>query len=302
MSIHNDEALPRNLVLGAYFAGKRHPQHGQSVTAGSFDYFADWFHSICRLGLNAVLLHDHLPAVFTAKYEQWFATLGGVQRGGSFRFQRAHPGDFTAGDERFLLFRDFLKTPPIRSRTRNVFIVDVADAWFHRDPFRLLERRNIWNYLDLSGFTDALSRAGGRLRDPFAAPGGLSGWRRRQAESLAARNRYRLFLGAEDTTIGANPWMLKHFDRVYGRRFAELNDKPVLNCGIIGGRLQDVTLLLEDVCAEMQALRVQNVLNDMVVFNKILHEKWSGTIYSGGVLNSPWKRWRKTGRHAIFHK
>ncbi|SDB08331.1 hypothetical protein SAMN05660653_00390 [Desulfonatronum thiosulfatophilum] len=301
MTKPRNDSIPGNVILGAYFAGKRHPQHGQAVTASSFDYFAGWYHSICRLGLHGVLLHDHLSEAFTAKYEQWFATLGGTGRGGSFRFQRVHPGDFTAGDERFFLFRDYLKGNQA-NRTRHVFIVDVADAWFRADPFRLIENRSFWNYLDLTGLIDAARGSAGWEHDPFMAPEGLPGWWRTQREHLTNRHVYRLFLGAEDTRIENNPWMLKHFDQVYGRRFSELNDKPVLNCGVIGGTREDVALLLEQVCAEMQSLQVRAVLNDMVVFNKILHEQWTGAVYSGGALNAPWKRWRKKGRHAIFHK
>ena len=292
---------PGNVILGAYFAGKSHPQHGQTVTASSFDYFAGWYHSICRLGLHGVLLHDHLSESFAAKYEQWFATLGGNARGGSFRFQRVQPGDFTVGDERFFLFRDCLKGAE-SNQVRHVFIVDVADAWFRADPFGLLEKRSVWNYLDPTGFVDAARCSLGWERDPFLAPEGLAGWWRNQREHLARRHAYRLFLGAEDTRIGDNPWMLKHYDQVYGRRFGELNAKPVLNCGVIGGSLEDVKLLLEQVCAEMQSLQIRSVLNDMVVFNKILHEQWAGAVFSGGALNAPWKRWRKKGRHAIFHK
>lgn len=293
--------VPTNLVLGAYFAGRKHPQHGQAVTAGSFDYFADWFHSIRRLGLHAVLLHDHLGEAFTVKYEQWFDILNGDRERGRFRFHRVALGEYTAGDERFFRFLDYLKGAGA-SQVRNVFIVDVADAWFGHDPFRLLEQRGIRRYLDLAGLTDTVRKACGWERDPFLAPGGLPAWLRRQQDHLANRHKYRLFLGGEDTRIGENPWMLKHFDRIYGRRFSHLADKPVLNCGIIGGTVSDVTVLLEQVCAEMEALRVRGVLNDMVVFNKVLHEQWIGAVYSGGVLNSPWKRWRKRGKHAIFHK
>ena len=295
-------SVPSNLILGAYFAGKRHPQHGQSVTSASFDYFADWFHSILRLGLSGVLLHDHLSEAFTTKYTQWFDVLGGTRRGGSFCFHRVELGDFTVGDERFFLFRDYLQRTEVAPRVRHVFIVDVADAWFQRDPFTLLKRRRVWDYLDITGLKDAVNSALGRESDPFRAPEGLAGWWRRQAEQMRKREEYRLFLGGEDTLIGNNPWMLKHFDQIYGQRFSHLDDKPVLNCGIIGGKLEDVVLLLEQVCAEMQRLQVWNVLNDMVVFNRVLHERWAGAVYSGGVLNSPWKRWRKKGKHAIFHK
>ena len=92
-----------NLILGAYFAGKPHPQHGWSVPPRSFDYFAGWYHSIRELGLRAVLLHDHLPEEFTAKYVQWFREIGGG-RGGAFGFQKVELGEFTAGDERFFPF------------------------------------------------------------------------------------------------------------------------------------------------------------------------------------------------------
>ena len=180
--------------------------------------------------------------------------------------------------------------------------MDVSDAWFRRDPFHLVTRRRVQDYLDVSGLRHAALRTLGLSRDPFTRPRTLTEWFREQKAALRNRGDYRLFVGGEDGIIGSNPWMLKHYDKIYGRRFPHLDHRPVLNCGIIGGERSEVLRLLELVCAEMERLRVRGVLNDMAVFNKILHEEWAGRVYSNGTLNSPWKRWRKSGRHAVFHK
>lgn len=290
--------MAANLVLGAYFAGKPHPQHGWSVSPKYFDYFADWYHSIRRLGLNAVLLHDHLPDEFTSKFSRWFDELGGKERGGSFQFLKVELGEFTAGDERFFHFRDYLAA----SDAENVFIVDVSDAWFHRDPFRLLTERAVVDYLDYSGMRHVILKKLKSRKDAYTRPKTLAEWFAFQKVALARRHKYRLFIGGQDNYIGANPWILKHYDRVYGERFPHLLDKPVLNCGIIGGSREDVHRLLTRACNEMDRLNVHSVLNDMVVFNKILYEEWGGLVYSNGVLNSPWKRYEKRGRYCIFHK
>ena len=279
-----------DLILGAYFAGKRHPQHAFSVPAGSIDYFADWYFSCRRLGLDVVLFHDHLKDTFTDKYTAKYADGQPKGRTGAIRFQEVELGRFTAGDERFFRCLEFLKHTPCD----NVFIIDVSDAWIKKNPFDLIRKPGLCRYFDAGALARVKS---GRQLAAF--------WRN-QRRVWKQRRGYTLFMGGEKpgVTISQNPWMLRHYDRVYGTRFPELDDKPVLNCGIIGGTRERVIRLLAMMRAEVERLGKTDVLNDMAVFNRVIYgdEEFSGATYSNGVLNSPWKQYLKSGPYHIFHK
>ena len=282
MSNHRKDILRKDILLGAYFTSKPHPQHAYSVQRSSFDYLADWYHSCRRLNLDVVLLHDELEPAFVEKYTRFY----NENSRGTLHFEQVTLGPYTAADERFHHALAYLRHHPCEQ----AFMVDVSDAWFKRSPFPLVRHRRWWDFVDL-----------GAIQQVRSLPG-LMRTLQAQGRILRRRDDYRLFVGGETTCIGENRWMLKHFDKVYGQRFAFLEDKPVLNCGILGGAYSEVVALLDSMCAEMERLHITDTLNDMAVFNKLLHEHYPGQVYANGVLNSPWKSYLKTGHYHIFHK
>ncbi|MCT4626039.1 hypothetical protein [Halodesulfovibrio sp.] len=284
----NDVLTDKNIVIGAYFTQKVHPQHGVSVQPASFDYIADWFHSAVRLGLNMIILHDGLPEKFMDKCRFFFSMHSRKDTHGSLHFVPYSPGRFTIADERFFAARDILAA---LSHCHTAFIVDISDAWFNRNPAHLVLRRTMWDYFDAS-----------RLLTAAKHP---ASWREALVQQYSVwktRNSYSIFIGGEINTIGENPWMMNHLQSVYEQKFPEFSSKPVLNCGIIGGKRANVLALLRNACAEMERVNKTDRLNDMAVFNYLLHRNDNFTVYSNGTLNSPWKTWSKSGTHAIFHK
>lgn len=284
----NHVLTEKDIVIGAYFTQKVHPQHGVSVQQASFDYIADWFHSAVRLGLNMVILHDGLPEKFMDKCRITFSLNAQPHRTGSLHFVPYSPGKFTIADERFFAARDLLQALP---DCRTAFIVDISDAWFNKNPANLILRRSVWDYFDASRLLSA-SSSFSQLRSILTTQ--RSVWQQRYS--------YSVFVGGEINTIGQNPWMIEQFQTIYGRQFPEFSAKPIRNCGIIGGRKSIVLSLLKTACEEMERLDMTDNLNDMAVFNYILHRNDAYSVYSNGTLNSPWKTWRKRGSHAIFHK
>lgn len=284
----NQVLTDKDIVIGAYFTQKVHPQHGVSVQPASFDYIADWFHSAIRLQLNMIILHDGLPEKFMDKCRQTFALTTTANHKGSLHFVPYSPGNFTIADERFFAARDLLAALP---DCRTAFIVDISDAWFNRNPAKLVLRRNVWDYFDVSRLLTA-SRNATAWRTALTA----------QRNTWKDRESYSIFIGGEVNTIGENPWMIDQLKTIYGNDFPEFAAKPIRNCGIIGGKQSDVLTLLQEACAEMERLNITDKLNDMAVFNYILHRNDAYTVYSNGTLNSPWKTWRKHGTHSIFHK
>ncbi|SIO35281.1 hypothetical protein [Halodesulfovibrio marinisediminis] len=284
----NHVLTEKDIVIGAYFTQKVHPQHGVTVQQASFDYIADWFHSAIRLGLNMVIMHDGLPEKFMDKCRLVFSLNTPPHHTGSLHFVPYSPGRFTIADERFFAARDLLEALP---DCRTAFIVDISDAWFNKNPANLILRRNILDYFDSSRLVDALGNFS-QLRNLLTE----------QRNTWQNRYSYTLFIGGEVNSIGQNPWMIKQFETIYERQFPEFAAKPIRNCGIIGGRKAVVLSLLSTACAEMERLNITDELNDMAVFNYILHRNDAYNVYSNGTLNSPWKTWRKRGCHAIFHK
>lgn len=274
----------RDVVIGAYFSGREHPQHKVRVQVESFDYVAGWLMSAARLGLHVLLLHDGLSDKFMQRCHFFFDE---QRRGkGSLLFVLCSPGPFTVADERFLVTCALLERFPCRS----VFIVDVSDAWFGMNPATLLQRRSLWQYLDTSRLRSVRS-----LSDLLA-------WIRTQKRHWEQRKEYNVFMGGEVRNIGENPWMLKHIRKVYGAPLPELDAKPLLNCGIVGGTCDTVLALLQAVRQEMLANERLDTLNDMAVFNRCVYADPQLIPYTNGVLNSPWKTWAKSGRHVVFHK
>lgn len=274
----------RDVVIGAYFSGRVHPQYNVRVNPESLDYVAGWMLSAARLGLTVLLLHDGVSQQFMERCHFFFDSQ--KKRNGVLHFVHCQLGPYTVADERFLASCAFLERFPCRS----VFIVDVSDAWFKKDPARLLRDRSLWNYFDISGCCNARTFRG------------FLHWLFRQWECWFRRREYNLFMGGEGCLIGSNPWMLKQFQKVYGKCFPHFDDKPVLNCGIVGGEYNTVLALLQQVREELLTLGDVEVLYDMSVFTRCVYDTERYMVYTDGVLNSPWKTWAKSGKHCIFHK
>ena len=284
----NNVLAGKDIVIGAYFTQKHHPQHGVPVQAASFDYMADWFHSGIRLGLNMIILHDGLSSRFIDKCRFVFSMHTPEAGAGSLHFVPYTPGRFTIADERFFAARDLLALLP---DCNSAFIVDISDAWFNRNPADLVHRRSLWNYFDSSRLTAAFGNMAA-IRSAITEQRNV--WKR--------RHNYTIFIGGEVNTIGQNPWMQEQFTSIYGKEFPEFAALPIRNCGIVGGTQPVLLTLLTGVCKEMERINIPDKLNDMAVFNYLLHRNDNYTVYSNGTLNSPWKTWRKRGSHSIFHK
>lgn len=274
----------KDVIIGAYFTGKIDPQRKIQTGRDSFDYVADWLHSICRLNLHAIVMHDNLSESFVRDTESLQERLYGRV---NCKFHQVALGKFTASDERFLLARDYLN----ESTCENVFIVDVADAWFGSNPFFLLRNRSWIQYFALDSFcrADTLGRCKRMIRDQWKA------WKNRK--------KFRLFVGSERSLIRENAWMKRHYRMIYGQEFNFLEDRQLLNCGIVGGTREEVIHLLNLMQEDMELCGVTDTLNDMVVFNKVVYESYSEEeIYREGRLHSPWRYYVKKGGYCIYHK
>jgi hypothetical protein len=110
-------------VLAIMLTSKPDPQRGEKISTDYANYLRPWWTTVNRVGLKGVVLHDGLPEDFVAS-----ATTEHV------KFERMEPGHWPILHDRHRLFRDYLA----KSDDEYVFITDISDVAFKRDPFTLI--------------------------------------------------------------------------------------------------------------------------------------------------------------------
>ena len=120
------------------------------------------------------------------------------------------------------------------------------------------------------------------------------------------RDNYQLYIGDEQGTIGENGWMQEKY-----RRMVECTDlvepetiysKPVLNSGIIGGKRDQVLLVIENMLCWFEELPDKLNMN-MPVLNLVVRKHFDEEeIMHGFPLNSLYKEYEEEGDFYIKHK
>jgi len=115
--------MKNEIILSTYFSSKPDIQRGQRQSIDDFDYFADWYTSIVRLGMYGVIFHDELTDHFVKKH-----TCDNI------KFEKVALGELSTNDERFFIYEDYLK----KNKYDNIFMTDISDVWFKKNPFELI--------------------------------------------------------------------------------------------------------------------------------------------------------------------
>jgi hypothetical protein len=110
-------------VLAIMLTSKPDPQRGEKISTNYATYLRPWWNTVNRVGLSGVVLHDGLPHDFIAS-----ATTKHV------RFECIEPGDWPILHDRHRLLCEYLKSHD----DEYVFITDISDVAFKRDPFQLI--------------------------------------------------------------------------------------------------------------------------------------------------------------------
>lgn len=113
----------KNIILGSYFTTKKDPQRKIYVVKDSFEYIANWYTSIMRLNLNAILFYDNLSDWFIKKFENQ-----------NIRFVKVNSLKYGICEGRFLIYLKYLNN----KKYDYVFLTDVQDLWFAKDPFKII--------------------------------------------------------------------------------------------------------------------------------------------------------------------
>ena len=112
-------------VIAVMMTSKPDPQRGEKISSDYLDYMRPWWTTVDRVGLRGTVLHDGLPTecVETATTER-------------IEFAETAPSELPILHDRHRIVRDYLQTID----DENVFVTDISDVAFKRDPFQLVKQ------------------------------------------------------------------------------------------------------------------------------------------------------------------
>ena len=113
-----------NVLLSCYFTSRPDPQRGECWKPDDFSVFKDWYWSQLREGVESVIFHDGLSRDFRAPLVCKFVMCD------------LSKYDYSLNDCRFFIWRDYVRRLPTNA---NIFITDISDVEFYRNPFHLIE-------------------------------------------------------------------------------------------------------------------------------------------------------------------
>ena len=130
-------------IFTTYFTSMVDPQRGRGRKPDQFQYMRNWYESVNLLGLRAVVFHDNLSPQFVHKLTNENVSFIRVS---SLRNR-------STNDARFYLYLSYLQTHP---EVRRVFLTDISDVVFQRNPFELVDLLGDWLYIgtDINYFPD----------------------------------------------------------------------------------------------------------------------------------------------------
>lgn len=117
----------RLIVLSTYFSSKQDPVRGGYQDSDNFEYIKNWYNSIQKHDLKAVVFYDRLSEGFIQTYQTE-----------KIRFVRCQLGGMSLNDERFFIFREFISKLP-----DNCFVLttDINDVVINKNPLPLMQAK-----------------------------------------------------------------------------------------------------------------------------------------------------------------
>ncbi len=112
-------------VIAVMMTSKPDPQRGEKISSEYFEYMKPWWTTVNRVGLTGTVLHDGLPEACV--------TSATTDRVG---FAHTQPSDLPLLHDRHRIVRDYLQAID----DRYVFVTDISDVAFKRDPFPIIEQ------------------------------------------------------------------------------------------------------------------------------------------------------------------
>lgn len=227
--------VPGDYIFTTYFTTMVDPQRMRGRNPNQFQYMRNWYQSVNSLGLKAVVFHDNLSPQFVHKL---------TNENVSFvRVSSLH--NRSTNDARFYVYSSYLQTHP---EVRRLFLTDISDVVFQRDPFELVDLLGDWLYIgtDINFFPDLQSM-------PWMTTQLTKCFGRRSVEQGPVRKILQM--------------------------------RTVFNAGVIGGRRSKMLAALQRITQTLDHTPHQHNCN-MPAVNYAMHLYFSDVIFTGFPLTS----------------
>jgi hypothetical protein len=125
--IEEEDKLLTEVLFSCYFIKKENPQTGEVLGKADFEYIRNWYESVLKAGIHAIIIHDGIDDDFISQYTT-----------NKIKFRRFFPGNHPLIDERWITFYIFLKATKIQK----AFFTDIGDVVVTKNPFVLINEKN----------------------------------------------------------------------------------------------------------------------------------------------------------------
>ncbi len=114
----------------------------------------------------------------------------------------------------------------------------------------------------------------------------------------------KLYVQNEDSVWHLNPWSRHLIGRCYGVDKEQwLMGKTIFNAGVWGGQKELVLEMLNLIADELERIKADNKNCNMIVFNKVLYEKFGiERVITGYPLHSKFKGYEVDSKACFIHK
>lgn len=121
---HKKLDLPKNIIVSTYFSSKPDPQRNVIQNSNDFEYIKVFYDSVTENNLSAVIFHDSLSEAFVEEFTNK-----------NIKFIKCDLGTFSLNDERYFIYKEFLKDYPIEK----IIMCDVNDVY--------LKKGNVFDFI-----------------------------------------------------------------------------------------------------------------------------------------------------------
>ena len=117
----------KKALFTSYFNSKGDPQRKTKIVGkDNFDYIKEWYQSIDKLKLNAIVFHDNLSESFVKEYTT-----------DRIIFIKCELGPYSLNDERFIIYLIYILE--YGSNLESVFFTDGNDLIVKKIPFEIIK-------------------------------------------------------------------------------------------------------------------------------------------------------------------
>jgi hypothetical protein len=114
--------MNKNYICSTYFSNNIDPQRNKTINYDDYLYIKDWYESIIKLNLNAIIFYDNLSKEFIKKYTN-----------SNIKFIHAEQASLNTVDFRWIIYKNYFERN--KNNFDNVFFTDVSDVIILNNPF-----------------------------------------------------------------------------------------------------------------------------------------------------------------------